>query len=132
MPIEREQEPVGRDRLEQIVDIIVRDEVLPTIIKRPVRCETGGANGQNGNCRCQRWLHARQGFGNGSLDQPSNANASRNRDRNKCWQIVRIFVFRNFVAESVSQIGDHDSQEKPESRTVSLESISETRESQNE
>src|SRR4029079_12064674 len=64
-------------------------------------------------------------------DQPSNAKTGGNRDRNKCGQIVRIFVLCNFVADGISQIGDHNSQKKPESGTVSLESVSEPRKSQN-
>src|SRR5262249_13022688 len=68
----------------------------------------------------------------GALDQPSDSESGGDSDRNKCGQIVGVLVLRNFVAEAVRQVGDHDSKEKPESRTVSLERVNHTRESQNE
>ena len=105
---------------------------MPAIIKRPVSSESNRANKQNNGCNNYRYRPGRHGLGNGPSNHPTNAQTSGNRDRNKCGQIVRIFVFRNFVAEGVSQIGDHDSQEKPESRTVSLERVNEARDSQNQ
>ena len=110
----------------------MRDEVLPAIIKRPVRSDSRRANNQDNCCNRYREFPDWRTLRDSPLNHPSNAKASGNRDRNKCRQIVRIFVLGNFVADGVSQISDHDSQKKPESRTVSLESVNATRESQNE
>src|SRR6266446_1098532 len=99
---------------------------MPPIIERPIADKRYCGREENYNRSHHILFPKRHCLGESELDQPTDAEPGGNRDRNKRWQIVRILVLRNFVAESVSQIGNDDKQQKPESCAVFFESGSET------
>src|SRR5215212_8683073 len=39
LPILRQQQSIGRDRAEQVLNVIIRNEVMPAVVERPIRGE---------------------------------------------------------------------------------------------
>ena len=110
----------------------MRDEVMPAVVERPVRrercrrCKQNCNRGDTVGCSQGNGLHSSQ------LDQPTDTESGTDRDGDKYGQVVRVLVFRDFVAEVVCQISDENKQQKPESCAVLPISSCETRKSKHQ
>ena len=120
LPILREQQSIGRDRAEQVLNIIIRDEVMPAVIEWPVRSERCSRCQDNRSRSSHIRSPNRRRSRSSTLNQPVDTESGCNRDRNECRQIVRVFVLSNFVAQRVSKVGEYDQQQKPKNRVVTL------------
>src|SRR3954449_1152997 len=120
LPILGEHQSIGRDRAEEVLNIIIGNKVMPAVVEWPIRTESCRGCQNNRSDSSDRRCPNRRTSRSSNLDKPLDTESSRNRDGNKRWQIVRVLVLSNFVAQRVSQVGEDDQQQKPKGRAVAL------------
>src|SRR6476646_11099882 len=84
LPILREQQSIGRDRAEEVLNIIIGNEVMPAVVEWPVRSERCSRCQDNCSRSSHIWPPPRRRAWRGTLNQPPNTEPGRNHDRNEC------------------------------------------------